>query len=71
MRTMGDIDIFYNEKKTLKVRQVMKNMGFKIVKVEDKHDKYYKKPFMTLELHKVSWEGLSPMLLITKMFGTK
>lgn len=52
MRTMGDIDIFYNEKKTLKVRQVMKNMGFKIVKVEDKHDKYYKKPFMTLELHK-------------------
>lgn len=52
MRTMGDIDIFYNENKTLQVRKVMKYMGYDIVKAEDKHDKYYKKPFMTLEMHK-------------------
>jgi hypothetical protein len=52
MRTMGDIDIFYNEDKTPKVRKIMKSMGYDIVKIEDKHDKYYKKPFMTLEMHK-------------------
>lgn len=52
MRTMGDIDIFYNESKTPQVKKVMKDLGYDAVNTEDKHDKYYKKPFMTVEMHK-------------------
>ncbi|MDQ2087368.1 nucleotidyltransferase family protein [Herbivorax sp. ANBcel31] len=60
MRTMGDIDILYKDNKTSFVRKIMKDMNYSIEKIEDKHDKYYKKPFMTIEMHKSLVGNLEP-----------
>ena len=52
LRTMGDIDILYQPQQDAKVKQVMKQLGYELSMEGRKHDCYFRKPYLTVEMHR-------------------
>ncbi len=52
LRTMGDIDILYQPQQNAKVKKVMKQLGYEQRLEGRKHDCYYRRPYLTVEMHR-------------------
>ena len=53
LRTMSDLDILYETKKSKQLRNILKSFGYKCEKKGGKDDEYFKPPFMNLEMHRI------------------
>lgn len=52
LRTMGDIDILYRPEQDVKVKKVMKQLGYEQSIEGRKHDCYIKLPYLAVEMHR-------------------
>lgn len=52
MRSMGDIDILYRDTQHEQVKTMMKKLGYEGFQEGRKHDHYYRKPYVGVELHR-------------------
>ena len=52
LRTMGDIDILYQPQQHTKVKKVMKQLGYDQSVEGRKHDCYYRRPYLAVEMHR-------------------
>lgn len=52
LRTMGDIDILYRPEQDVKVKKVMKQLGYEQRTEGRKHDCYSRQPYLAVEMHR-------------------
>lgn len=52
MRLMADIDIYFQNEQTEKVREVMTELGYTLKHQGGNHDVYYRMPYMNIEMHR-------------------
>ncbi len=52
-RTMGDFDVLYKTEQHKQVKDLLLNTGYTAYRTGLKHDHYYKKPYVSLEMHRV------------------
>ena len=57
LRTMSDIDILFENKKTKKVKNILESLGYKCDKIGGTDDEYKKPPFMNVEMHRIMVDG--------------
>lgn len=53
LRTMSDIDILFDTKRTKDVKKIMNSLGYKCDKAGGKDDEYHKPPFLNIEMHRI------------------
>lgn len=52
MRTMGDIDLLYRDSQHAEVKEAMQQLGYEGFEEGRKHDHYFRKPFIGVEMHR-------------------
>lgn len=52
MRLMADIDILFKTEQSNKVKDLMLGLGFTLKQQGGNHDVYYRKPFISIEMHR-------------------
>lgn len=57
LRTMSDIDILFENKKTKEVKKILESLGYKCDKIGGTDDEYKKPPFMNVEMHRIMVDG--------------
>lgn len=57
LRTMSDIDILFENKKTKEVKKILIDLGYKCLKSGGTDDEYQKPPFMNVEMHRIMVDG--------------
>lgn len=60
MRLMADVDILFKDEQTEQVEKLLPGLGFVLEHKGGKHDNYFKKPFMKLEMHRMLMPEDSP-----------
>ena len=53
LRTMSDIDILFENKKTKSVNNILVNLGYRCKRSGGTDDKYQKPPFINIEMHRI------------------
>lgn len=57
LRTMSDIDILFENKKTKEVKKILLSLGYKCDKSGGTDDEYRKPPYMNVEMHRIMVDG--------------
>ncbi len=52
LRSMADLDIFYDPSRTEDVRHIMRDLGYREELHNGNHDVYYKDPYICVEMHR-------------------
>ena len=53
LRTMSDLDILFDDKKTKLVKKILLELGYKCDKTGGTDDEYHKPPFLNIEMHRI------------------
>lgn len=62
IRTMCDLDILFEDKRTKDIHKIMKNLGYSCLDKGGNHDVFLKKPFMNVEMHRHLIDSCYPCL---------
>lgn len=62
LRTMSDLDILFENKKTKEVKKLLESLGYKCLKNGGTDDEYKKPPFMNVEMHRIMVDGNFEMI---------
>lgn len=60
MRLMADVDILFKDEQTEQVEKLLLELGFILEHKGGKHDNYFKKPFIKIEMHRMLMPKDSP-----------